>query len=79
MLVAFAKKAEFVGIGRPCQQGAVVAGRVGVRQALQKLVATVRRHAQICGLPHLQDSRLNALIIKQTPNPPNNFGHSMWN
>lgn len=79
VLVAFGKGAEFVGIGRPVQQGAVTAGRVGARQVLQKLVATIRRHAQIAGLPHLQNYNLNKLVLKQTPNPANNFGHSMWN
>ncbi len=79
VLAAFGKGAEFVGVGRPCQQGAVTAGRVGVRQVLQRLVATIRRHAQIAGLPHLQDYRLNQLILKQTPSPANNFGHGLWN
>jgi isopentenyl diphosphate isomerase/L-lactate dehydrogenase-like FMN-dependent dehydrogenase len=50
VLIAYARGAEFVGIGRPVIYACVDNGRGGVRQVLQGLLYTLRDQSRLCGL-----------------------------
>ena len=66
ILIAYARGAEFVGIGRPVIYACVDKGRGGVRQILQGLLYTLRDQARLCGLRSADELHLHPGIIRRT-------------
>jgi len=64
VLIAYARGAEFVGIGRPVIYACVDKGRGGVRQILQGLLYTLRDQAHLCGLQSATEIHAKTDIVR---------------
>ena len=64
VLIAYARGAEFVGIGRPVIYACVDKGRGGVRQILQGLLYTLRDQARLCGLQSAHELHTKKDIVR---------------
>jgi isopentenyl diphosphate isomerase/L-lactate dehydrogenase-like FMN-dependent dehydrogenase len=67
VLVAYAAGAEFVGTCHLPLYGGIVKKRAGVRQALQQLVFTTRKLAQVVGLIDLNHPDITAQTVQFPP------------
>jgi len=67
ILAAYAKGAEFVGVGRPIIYACVLYGEDGVSSITKKLLFELRAQAISCGVNNLQDWKsLSLILLKKT-------------
>jgi len=66
ILIAFAKGAEFVGIGRPVMFSNVLYGKDGVSATLKQLLYFLKEQAKLCGINNLNNyNQLKNIIINE--------------
>ena len=73
ILMAFAKGAEFVGIGRPIIYASVLYGEVGVSAMIKQLLFFLKQQCVLCGINNFEDYTSLTKIITTSKNLENKY------